>query len=166
MPPVPLSDQLLHLDWFMEWPEEALTSVSNKFLSTVDLGSPEVNKHVANMCVDVHMSVTQTSERFFQELRRKFYTTPKSYIDLINLYTALLAEKEELLSNAKDRLLNGLNKLAETNVIIDNLKIELGELPACARGEICGNRRAHRAGQQRQGRRRGGREGDRREGPG
>ena len=24
------------IDWFMEWPEEALTSVSNKFLSTVD----------------------------------------------------------------------------------------------------------------------------------
>mmetsp|Transcript_3151 Transcript_3151/g.13662 ORF Transcript_3151/g.13662 Transcript_3151/m.13662 type:complete len:4229 (-) Transcript_3151:2367-15053(-) len=116
------------IDWFMEWPEEALTSVSNKFLSTVDLGSPEVNKHVANMCVDVHMSVTQTSERFFQELRRKFYTTPKSYLDLINLYTALLAEKREELGNAKDRLLNGLNKLAETNVIIDNLKIELGEL--------------------------------------
>ena len=28
------------IDWFMEWPEEALTSVSNRFLSKVDLGSP------------------------------------------------------------------------------------------------------------------------------
>ena len=116
------------IDWFMEWPEEALTSVSNRFLSKVDLGSPEVNKHIAAMCVDVHVSVTETSERFFQELRRKFYTTPKSYLDLINLYTALLAEKREELGNAKDRLLNGLNKLAETNVIIANLKVELGEL--------------------------------------
>ena len=86
------------------------------------------------MCVDVHMSVTN-SERFFQELRRKFYTTPKSYLDLINLYTALLAEKRFELGRARPAL-NGLQKLDETNVIIDNLKIELGELQPVLRRNL------------------------------
>ena len=36
--------------------------------------------------VDIHISVTETSARFYEELA-KFYTTPKSYLDLINLYT-------------------------------------------------------------------------------
>ena len=80
------------------------------------------------MCVDIHTSVAETSERFFQELRRKFYTTPKSYLDLINLYTSLLAEKREELGNARDRLLNGLMKLDETNELVANMKIKLGEL--------------------------------------
>ena len=116
------------IDWYMEWPAEALNSVSQRFLSQVDLGSDETRDAVASMCVDIHTSVAETSERFFQELRRKFYTTPKSYLDLINLYTSLLAEKREELGNARDRLLNGLMKLDETNELVANMKIKLGEL--------------------------------------
>ena len=116
------------IDWYMEWPAEALNSVSKRFLSTVDLGTPEANDAVAAMCVDIHVSVTETSDRFFQELRRKFYTTPKSYLDLINLYTSLLAEKREELGTARDRLLNGLQKLDETNAVVDSLQVELTAL--------------------------------------
>ena len=43
--------------------------------------------------VQIHTSVSTTSDRFFNELRRKYYTTPKSYLDLINLYLQLLREK-------------------------------------------------------------------------
>eukprot|EP01018_Ginkgo_biloba_P018808 Gb_18325 [translate_table: standard] len=32
------------IDWFNEWPEEALLSVSNHFLSSVDIGTEEVHK--------------------------------------------------------------------------------------------------------------------------
>jgi dynein heavy chain len=116
------------IDWFLEWPAEALNSVSQRFLSSVDLGTEVVGKAVAAMCVDIHMSVAETSDRFFQELRRKFYTTPKSYLDLINLYMSLLAEKREELGTARDRLLNGLMKLDETNSVVDSMKAELGAL--------------------------------------
>ena len=127
-PPVPSLINCCTIDWFMEWPEEALTSVSNKFLSTVDLGSPEVNKH-ANMCVR-RAHVRHPDVRPVLPGTQAQVSDAQVYLDLINLY-ALLTEKREELGNAKDRLLNGLNKLAETNVIIDNLKIELGELQPC-----------------------------------
>ena len=116
------------IDWYMEWPAEALNSVSTRFLSQMELGSEEVRKNVAAMCVDIHISVTETSARFYEELRRKFYTTPKSYLDLINLYTSLLAEKRDELGTARDRLLNGLLKLDETNEVVENMQVELGEL--------------------------------------
>lgn len=45
------------------------------------------------MCVVIHTSVTKCSDRFYAELRRRYYTTPKSYLDLINLYLQLLGEK-------------------------------------------------------------------------
>lgn len=83
---------------------------------------------VCETCVTIHTSVAALSDRFWAELRRRFYTTPKSYLDLINLYTALLSEKREEFSVARDRLLNGLTKLEETNVVIDKMKIDLGEL--------------------------------------
>lgn len=74
-------------------------------------------------CPQIHTSVSTASERFYAELRRRYYTTPKSYLDLINLYLQLLAAKREELSVAKDRLLNGLGKLNETNVLVDKMKV-------------------------------------------
>jgi len=78
--------------------------------------------------VEIHTSIEKASEEMFQELRRRFYTTPKSYLDLINLYVQLLAEKRNERETARDRLLNGLNKLQDTNSVVDTMKIELAEL--------------------------------------
>jgi dynein heavy chain len=33
------------IDWFMEWPAEALNSVSQRFLSSVNLGTPEAGAY-------------------------------------------------------------------------------------------------------------------------
>ena len=80
------------------------------------------------MCVEIHTSVTELAERFFQELRRRFYTTPKSYLDLIGLYVHLLGHKRGELTAGRDRLLNGLKKLRETNLMVDSMREELKEL--------------------------------------
>ncbi|KAI5075577.1 hypothetical protein GOP47_0009653 [Adiantum capillus-veneris] len=116
------------IDWFNEWPEEALLSVSNYFLANVDLPTKEIQEKLARMCVYIHISVSQMADRFCQELRRKYYITPKSYLDCVNLYIQLLAEKRQDLYTAQDRFLNGLNKLKETNVLIESMKVELGKL--------------------------------------
>jgi dynein heavy chain, axonemal len=44
------------IDWFTEWPEEALMSVAQKFLAPVNLGSREVRSAVEGMCVKVGFS--------------------------------------------------------------------------------------------------------------
>lgn len=49
------------------------------------------------MCVDIHMSVTEMAEQYYAELRRRYYTTPTSYLELINLYLSMLAEKRKQL---------------------------------------------------------------------
>ena len=58
--------------------------------------SDEVRKNLALMCMKIHRSVEDNSEQFFSELRRKVYTTPKSYLDLISLYDKVLAEKRQI----------------------------------------------------------------------
>ena len=49
-------------------------------------------------------------------------------MDLISLYTSLLAEKREEYGEARDRLINGLNKLQETNAVVDTMQTQLNQL--------------------------------------
>ncbi len=41
---------------------------------------------IAFMCKEVHSSSAEMAEVFEAALKRKVYTTPKSYLDLIKLY--------------------------------------------------------------------------------
>ncbi|KAI8818687.1 dynein heavy chain and region D6 of dynein motor-domain-containing protein [Fimicolochytrium jonesii] len=116
------------IDWFDEWPREALLSVSRRFLEFVDLGSNAMKEKIAEMCVDIHESVGLLAQKFWDELRRRYYTTPTSYLELINLYTAMLQEKRKELGSSRDRLRNGLNKLLETNELVANMQVELEQL--------------------------------------
>ncbi|KAG5457288.1 MAG: dynein heavy chain, N-terminal region 2-domain-containing protein, partial [Olpidium bornovanus] len=75
------------IDWFDIWPKDALLSVSRRFLEFVDLGGEEMKEKIAEMCVEIHAGVSEISERFYAELRRRYYTTPTSYLELINSYT-------------------------------------------------------------------------------
>ncbi|XP_072373357.1 dynein axonemal heavy chain 6 [Scyliorhinus torazame] len=116
------------IDWFVQWPREALLSVSKNFFANIDLGSDEMKEKFSEMCVQVHTSVNDKAEQYYAELRRRYYTTPTSYLELINLYLAMLEEKRKELISARDRVKNGLTKLLETNVLVDKMQIDLSAL--------------------------------------
>ncbi|XP_032099375.1 dynein heavy chain 6, axonemal isoform X2 [Sapajus apella] len=116
------------IDWFVQWPREALLSVSKTFFSQVDAGSEERKEKLSLMCVNVHLSVSSMAERYYNELRRRYYTTPTSYLELINLYLSMLSEKKRQIISARDRVKNGLTKLLETNVLVDKMKLDLSAL--------------------------------------
>lgn len=46
--------------------------------------------------------------RYYEEMRRRFYTTPSSYLELINLYGTMLKEQRDKILNGKARIQNGL----------------------------------------------------------
>lgn len=48
----------------------------------------------------------------------RFYVTPKSFLDLLHLYSTLLGNKRQHMAVARERLLNGLTKLQETNITV------------------------------------------------
>lgn len=47
------------------------------------------------MCMEIHTSVSDMADRFYNELKRRYYTTPTSYLELINLYLSMLTEKRK-----------------------------------------------------------------------
>lgn len=75
-----------------------------------------------------HKTVEVACDKFYDNLRRKVYITPKSYIDMIEAYKQLLKSKSEELSYTKNKLSNGLFKLKEANELIAGLKIKLKDL--------------------------------------
>ncbi|XP_061839882.1 dynein axonemal heavy chain 6 isoform X2 [Nerophis lumbriciformis] len=116
------------IDWFVEWPREALLSVSQAFFQNVDFGTEELKMSFSDLCVETHVSVSTMAERFYLELRRRYYTTPTSYLELINLYLSMLDDKRNLLILARDRVKSGLTKLLETNELVAKMKVDLSAL--------------------------------------
>lgn len=114
------------IDWFMEWPEEALLSVAEDTLA--EIGDEALVQKLADMCVVMHKSVEKMTVRFYNEMRRYYYTTPSSYLELLKLYFIMLKTKSESTHKSKDRISNGLNKIYETNDMIADMKIMLTEL--------------------------------------
>ena len=115
------------LDWFASWPPEALLFVSQQKLIELELPSDEVRDELAKMCMLIHTSVEESSDRFYDELRRRVWTTPKSYLDLISLYINTLDKKRKEFNGNRSKLADGLKTLDKTNKQIADLKVSLAE---------------------------------------
>ncbi|XP_037134453.1 dynein heavy chain 9, axonemal [Syngnathus acus] len=113
------------IDWFHEWPREALESVSLRFLQEVDNIDPHVKDSVSKFMAYVHMSVNHTSKEYLANERRYNYTTPKSFLEQIELYRSLLGQRSKDLSSKMERLENGLQRLNSTSAQVDDLKAKL-----------------------------------------
>lgn len=81
------------IDWFQPWPEEALASVSKRFLDQEDLGSEEAKASVMNFMPYSFMAVEKVGEQYAALEKRYNYTTPKSFLELIALYRSMLKKR-------------------------------------------------------------------------
>jgi len=98
------------IDWFQPWPADALVMVAETFLKEVEL-EPRVRTEVVAMCQHFHNSVMETSAEFLNILRRHYYITPTSYLELIQTFKALLQMKRDEILGLKGRYEGGLEKL-------------------------------------------------------
>ena len=113
------------IDWFHEWPEEALISVSMKFLNAEKSIPKPIKLPIGQFMAYVHQSVNEMSKVYAQNDKRFNYTTPKSFLEMINLYSKVLREKNDELVAKIERLENGLEKLRTTGLQVEELKKQL-----------------------------------------
>ncbi|XP_078020536.1 dynein axonemal heavy chain 2 [Epinephelus lanceolatus] len=116
------------IDWFCEWPKDALLEVAERYLDGLELGSLEgIQTKVASTFVTTHQSVTQVSQRMKLELKRHNYVTPTNYLELVSGFKKLLAEKRSELGEQVSKLRNGLFKISDTREKVEAMSIELEE---------------------------------------
>ncbi|XP_062976517.1 dynein axonemal heavy chain 9 [Elgaria multicarinata webbii] len=113
------------IDWFHEWPQEALESVSLRFLQGTETIEASVKESISKFMAYVHTSVNEMSHSYLSNERRYNYTTPKSFLEQIKLYQNLLLKKGKELTAKMERLENGLQKLSSTSAQVDDLKAKL-----------------------------------------
>uniref|UniRef100_A0A3P9PK94 Dynein axonemal heavy chain 2 n=1 Tax=Poecilia reticulata TaxID=8081 RepID=A0A3P9PK94_POERE len=112
------------IDWFSEWPKDALLEVAERYLDGLDLGS--IHRKVASIFVTTHQSVENVSQRMKVELKRYNYVTPTNYLELVSGYK-LLGEKRGELGEQVSKLRNGLFKINDTREKVEAMTVELEE---------------------------------------
>ncbi|XP_059610821.1 dynein beta chain, ciliary-like [Phlebotomus argentipes] len=116
--------------WFHDWPTEALVSVAERFLTAFDLMPHEYVRTVSNFLAKAHNSVNEVSTIYRETEKRFNYTTPKTFLDTIDLYRKLFRERKEKITQWINRLDQGLIKLDACTAQVDVLKETLAEQEA------------------------------------
>ncbi|XP_017887523.2 dynein beta chain, ciliary-like [Ceratina calcarata] len=113
------------INWFQGWPEDALKSVSARFLEELEELPYEYKKSASLFMSFAHTSVNEISLLYLQNEKRYNYTTPKSFLEQIALYSKLLLEKTYDVKAMIERLKNGLEKLESCAAQVSDLRIVL-----------------------------------------
>ncbi|MEL6741678.1 MAG: hypothetical protein AAFP26_13560, partial [Planctomycetota bacterium] len=112
------------VDVFRAWPHEALVSVSARFVAQIgelradgddDAVRPKVVANVAAFMAHAHETVGEAGVGYRRNERRQNYTTPKSFLEQIDLYRHLIGRTSRELRAKMERLENGLAKLHSTS---------------------------------------------------
>ncbi|KAK3254170.1 Dynein beta chain, flagellar outer arm [Cymbomonas tetramitiformis] len=113
------------IDWFQPWPHEALVSVAGRFLADIPNIEDNDREQLTYHMAAVHLAVTDASINYLARDRRYYYTTPKSYLELIALYKSLLGTKRDDLRAQRERLENGVAKIAQASAQVNDLQVNL-----------------------------------------
>eukprot|EP00928_Gymnodinium_smaydae_P068050 TRINITY_DN5109_c0_g7_i1.p1 TRINITY_DN5109_c0_g7~~TRINITY_DN5109_c0_g7_i1.p1 ORF type:complete len:4115 (+),score=1184.64 TRINITY_DN5109_c0_g7_i1:176-12520(+) len=112
------------IDWYSSWPADALYAVAEKSYKAApkELELEAILPALAEVSQFMHSSSREAAEGFFDQLRRRTYMTPTSYLELLKLFTTLLGEKKGELQTKLNRYVIGGQTLTETKVVVDDLK--------------------------------------------
>ncbi|XP_075991785.1 dynein heavy chain at 36C [Anticarsia gemmatalis] len=122
------------IDWFQEWPPDALLAVATRFLKDIELTDLERDTAI-KLCQVFHTDTQELTRQFLLRLKRYNYVTPTAYLELINMFKALLSKKRLELTTGEQRYLTGLDQLAVAASSVAALQIALEVLqPKLAAG--------------------------------
>lgn len=74
---------------------------------------------------NVHLSIDEANQKYKEKERRYNYTTPTSFLELIQFYKGLLGRKRGVIDDQIGRLEQGLNIMQRTTERVDLLRKEL-----------------------------------------
>lgn len=127
------------IDWFTNWPSEALINVGKGSVSDpdADLRLEGDEDACVEMFKIIHQSVEEKVEEFKQTMRRITYVTPTSYLELLSSYKKLLKAQRTKVEKGINRLSRGLEVLKTASEEVDKLQKQLEEnAPILAQTQI------------------------------
>ena len=111
------------IDWFAEWPSDALQEVAKKQMESEKEMDDEVKESLTKVFATCHRSTAEKSTEMLQSLKRKNYVTPTNYLEFVNGYRHLLTEKRKQIGGMANKLRGGVLKLDETQVQVGEMTV-------------------------------------------
>lgn len=100
------------IDWFLTWPEEALRSTATShFQKAMQITDQTVLNGMVEVAVDMQTRITQLSKRYYDELRKYYYVTPTSYLELLSMVEKLSKNRSKIIDDSIKRYSNGVLKI-------------------------------------------------------
>ncbi|KAJ8920059.1 hypothetical protein NQ315_011713 [Exocentrus adspersus] len=134
------------IDWFREWPKEALLEVANRYIASVNFvqtitGDEQTRRResvlqstqdklregMSLIFATVHDSVAKCSKKMLMEMKRYNYVTPTNYLELVAGYKIMLAHKRHETATQANKLRNGLGKIDDCKEKVTTMSVELAE---------------------------------------
>ena len=120
------------IDWFSEWPEEALLGVASDKMKEYEIELDDKFDQTVDCIKYIHKSVEEESKNYLQEIRRYNYLTPTSFLEFLLLYKNILTQKQDEIDNNISRYELGLKVLEfageKIQIIEEDIKIKTPEL--------------------------------------
>jgi dynein heavy chain len=116
------------IDWFLPWPEEALSAVAQGFLGDfhIECDASEKEQLILHMGA-VHTLVTETCDDYFTQMRRHVYQTPKSYLSFLEVYRQTYQQKLDEIKHKEESVNLGLTKLVQGAEDVEKMKLVLAD---------------------------------------
>mmetsp|Transcript_4972 Transcript_4972/g.18687 ORF Transcript_4972/g.18687 Transcript_4972/m.18687 type:complete len:4187 (-) Transcript_4972:2731-15291(-) len=114
------------IDWYDTWPRQALFSVAHHMYENIST----LKDHLQAVCkLSVHISKTveEHAVMFSEEFKRKTFTTPSNYLQLLNIYQNMLRDQKIHITQSVQRFKKGITKLQDTNEQVASMKVALKE---------------------------------------
>lgn len=115
------------VDWYNKWPEKALHIVADKFVLDEGLNE-KIGQPVSRIFVSSYCYIEDMCDRYYRELKRYYYVTPKSFLDFLGLFKKIRTKRCVNIYMEKERLFSGLSKLEMTNTLVTKMKSKLSIL--------------------------------------
>ncbi len=109
------------IDWFHPWPRDALKNVAEMKLADLTIEDDNVRKAVVDFMPFSFEAANKLAKKCFMLEKRHIYTTPKSFLELLNAFSAMLNKKYDTLQNDKFVYELGLSRLEETEMKVSEL---------------------------------------------
>jgi dynein heavy chain len=71
------------IDWFLSWPEKALSTVATKFLKDNHDVEEEIKPALSKLFREVHVVVGKMADFYLLEQRKHVYVTPTNYLTVL-----------------------------------------------------------------------------------
>ena len=116
------------IDWFHSWPKDALYDVAFNFLKDIEFPVEGIAEKIAENMSETHEGINIINAEFLQKERRYNYTTPKSYLELIEFYKSQLVVGRNQIESSIDNLVKGLTTLSETQSKVTEIEVNLKDV--------------------------------------